>query len=50
MNNVIHLIQYLREINQGKLLLEIRHNYLKIIQRSSLRMSDVQLDLNHFLR
>ena len=50
MNNVTDLIQYLGEFNQGKLLMVIRENYIKIIQRSSLRMYDVQLDLNNFLR
>ena len=50
MNNVTDLIRYLGEFNQGKLLMVIRENYIKIIQRSSLRMYDVQLDLNNFLR
>ena len=49
MNNVTDLIQYLGEFNQGKLLMVLRENYIKIIQRSSLRMYDVQLDLNNFL-
>jgi hypothetical protein len=50
MNNVTDLIQYLREFEQGKLLMVLRENSIKIIQRSSLRMYDVQLDLNNFLR
>ena len=50
MNNVTDLIQYLGEFNQGKLLMVLRENRIKIIQRSSLRMYDVQLDLNNFLR
>ena len=48
MNNVTDLIQYLGEFEQGKLLMVLRENYIKIIQRSSLRMYDVQLDLNNF--
>jgi hypothetical protein len=50
MNNVTDLIQYLGEFEQGKLLMVLRENSIKIIQRSSLRMYDVQLDLNNFLR
>jgi hypothetical protein len=50
MNNVTDLIQYLGEFNQGKLLMVLRENYIKIIPRSSLMMYDVQLDLNNFLR
>jgi hypothetical protein len=50
MNNVTDLIQYLGEFNQGKLLMVLRENHIKIIPRSSIRMYDVQLDLNNFLR
>jgi hypothetical protein len=50
MNNVTDLIQYLGEFEQGKLLMVLREKCIKIIPRSSLMMSDVQLDLNNFLR
>ena len=50
MNNVTDLIEYLGEFEQGKLLMVLQENCIKIIPRSSLMMYDVQLDLNNFLR
>jgi hypothetical protein len=50
MNNVTDLIKYLGEFEQGKLLMVLREECIKIIPRSSLMMYDVQLDLNNFLR